>query len=175
MPNYFLDDQIGEISPNSFCVLAYICRRTLGFNQLDATIPLNQFLRGLYSADGKQLDKGAGITNKRTLVACLVELKEKRLIDYQSVRGKDTKYTVILPKASGNLPLSEEKASGRTATSQVPDLPLANEQIHYSRKPKVLPRKKEEEKKKKSASISTPIDFSKFEPGGKYHDLVKSK
>jgi hypothetical protein len=172
MPNYFLDDQIGEVSPNSFCVLAYICRRTLGFNQLSARIPLKQFSEGLYSTTGNKLDKGCGITNKNTLLACLRELKAKGLISYTSVRGQDTTYTVILP-ASADLILDEEKASIRTDTCQVSELILANEQIPYSRKPKTFPRKKELEKKKEKRVKTAPIDFSKFEPGGKYHKLVQ--
>lgn len=174
MPNYFLDDQLGKISPASFAVLAYICRRTLGFNQLSATIPLKQFLKGLYSGDGTQLDNGAGVSNKGTLITCLAELREKGLIDYQPVRGKDTVYTVILP-ASSNLELAEEKASTNSGTKQVPEMVLASNRVLPSGKAKYLSRKKVLEKKKDTRSISAPIDFSKFEPGGKYHKLTLPK
>lgn len=168
MPNYFLDDQIGEITPNSFCVLAYICRRTLGFNQLSAKIPLKQFSEGLYSAIGERLDKGAGITNKRTLLACLKELREKGLIDFKSVRGQETIYTIIMP-ASAELPLAEEKASGRSATKQVAEVPLVKPRGPLSRADKRFIRKKESEIKGRTGSTTGPIDFSKFEPGGLYH------
>lgn len=175
MPNLFLDDQIGVISPNSFCVLAYICRRTLGFNRLSTTIPLNQFLTGTIGADGTKLDNGTGITNKRTLIACLAELREKGLISYTSTRGQVTEYSVILPAASSDLPLDDEKASGNSATRQVAELPLATPKKSLSKRDKLILRKKVLEKKKDTRSISAPIDFSKFEPGGKYHKLTLPK
>jgi hypothetical protein len=172
MPNYFLDDQLGNITPASFSVLAYICRRTLGFNRLSATIPLNQFLKGYIVADGKKLDNGAGVHNKNALVAALKELKEKGLINYHSVRGQETSYTVILP-ASTDLILDEEKASTGIDTKQVSTVILAQKENSYSRKPKVNTRKKELEKKKEKRVNTAPIDFSKFEPGGKYERMVK--
>lgn len=171
MPNYFLDEQLGKVSPASFAVLAYICRRTLGFNQLSAKIPLNQFQNGFKASDGTQMDSGAGLTNRRTLIAALKELKERGLIDFTTTRGQDTVYTVILP-ASSDLPLSEKKASGKSATSQVAKVPLAKKNFVPSGTAKHFSRKKELEKKKEG--VSTPIDFSKFEPGGKYHKLVNN-
>lgn len=172
MPNYFLDDQIGEVSPHSFCVLAYICRRTLGFNQLSAKIPLKQFSEGLHSAAGEKLDKGSGITNKNTLLACLRELKAKGLIDYTGIRGQDTTYTVILP-ASANLILDEEKASITSDTKQVSEVILATPPKTLSKRDKAILRKKVLEKKRDTRSITAPIDFSKFEPGGKYAKLAQ--
>lgn len=174
MPNYFLDDQMGELSLPGFAALAYICRRTLGFNRLSAVIPLNQFLKGYITPDGEQLDKGAGITNRNALIAALKELRDKGLIDYQSVRGQETTYTVILP-ASTDLILDEEKASIGSDTKQVSEVILAPKVIHPSGRPKHVSRKKEKEIKRNSRPITGPIDFSKFEPGGKYHRLIQSK
>lgn len=171
MPNYFLDDQLGKITPASFGVLAYICRRTLGFNRLSSTIPLNQFLKGTYSADGKQLDNGAGIRSKTALVAALKELREKGLIDYKGVRGQDTTYTVILPASTDSI-LAEEEASINGNTKQVSTVILATPQKSLSKRDKAILRKKVLEKKKDTRSISAPIDFSKFEPGGKYHKMT---
>lgn len=174
MPNYFLDEHQGELSLTGFAALAYICRRTIGFNQLSARIPLNQFLKGYIAADGRQLDKGSGIANRNALVAALKELKEKGLIDYQAVRGQDTTYTVILPASTESI-LDDEKASIGSDTRQVSEVILANPTIHASGRPKHLTRKKELEKKKNTRSNTAPIDFSKFEPGGKYHKLIQSK
>ena len=173
MPNYFLDDQLGTITPNAFVVLTYICRRTLGFNRLSAEIPLNQFLKGNIAADGRQLDKGAGIHNKNALVAALSELREKGLISFTSIRGQVTEYTVILPEASTDLILADEKASTTVDTSQVSTSILAYKGTHPSGRPKHVSRKKEKEIKKNSRSTTGPIDFSKFEPGGKYHRFVQ--
>ena len=147
MPNYFLDEQLGKVSPSSFAVLAYICRRTLGFNQLSARIPLNQFQNGFKASDGTQMDNGAGLTNRRTLIAALKELKDRGLIDYSTTRGQDTTYTVLLP-ISSDLPLAKEKASGKSATCQVAKVPLANKQSIPSGTVKHFSRKKELEKKK---------------------------
>jgi hypothetical protein len=172
MPNYFLDEQLGKLSPVSFAALAYICRRTLGFNQLTARIPLRQFESGYITADGRVLDNGAGISNRRTLLAALAELREKGLIEYSSVRGQETAYTVILP-ASSESALADEKASGNSATGQVAEVPLAESGNSFSRQPKKFSRKKDFQKKKESRSYRGPIDFSKYEPGGKYAKLVK--
>ncbi len=172
MPNYFLDEQLGKISLAGFAALAYICRRTLGFNQTVAKIPLNQFLKGLIAPDGTQRDNGAGISNRNALIAALKELREKGLIDYKTVRGLETTYSVILP-VSADLILAEEKASIGSDTKQVSEVILAQKRVLPSGMAKHFSRKKELERKKDKRSITAPIDFSKFEPGGKYEKMVK--
>jgi hypothetical protein len=175
-PNYLLDSYLGELSPNTFSVLAYIVRRTLGFNQDVATIPLNQFIRGFKGSNGDRVDNGAGIGNRNTLIACIKELESKKIIEVLRRSGQETGY-----KLSTMAYMPDDTTSTNIGTTPVPELILVpvsklvrvEPAIPYSRKPKHVTRKKEEIKKKERSASTAPLNVDKYGPGGKYHFMTK--
>lgn len=63
VPNVLLDLVIPRLpSPEHGIVLLYICRRTFGFGKKSDRIGLSQFVKGIKSKEGEQLDHGAGIS-----------------------------------------------------------------------------------------------------------------
>ena len=79
VPDELFDTLMVELSGAELKVLLYIIRRTFGFKRDSDTISLSQMLGGLKSRDGRQLDRGVGIS-KRSLLAALRSLHERGII-----------------------------------------------------------------------------------------------
>jgi len=61
IPNVILDMLLPALpEPETKCIL-YICRRTFGFGKVKDRISLSQFIGGIKTKDGRQLDYGTGL------------------------------------------------------------------------------------------------------------------
>jgi hypothetical protein len=79
VPDELFDEQLPELSGAELKVLLYVIRRTFGFKRESDNISLSQMLNGLRSWDGRQLDRGVGLT-KKTLLLAIKSLEEKDII-----------------------------------------------------------------------------------------------
>jgi hypothetical protein len=87
VPDVFFDELMTILSDAELRVLLYIIRRTWGFKKATDAISFNQFIKGIKTRDGKQLDKGCGVKNRTTLSKALKGLEERGYI--VSSKGKD--------------------------------------------------------------------------------------
>jgi len=128
--NYYLfpkalDGYIGQLTGNEFKVLAYIIRKTWGFNKVEDKISYRQFLSGIVTKDGVKVFDGLGM-HRDTLVKCLKSLAKKGFIEIIREEGNANVYRLRYgeiptpPKNSGGSP---PKNSGGT--------PPKNSDIQY--------------------------------------------
>ena len=87
VPDDLFDVLLPQLAGAELKVLLYIIRRTFGFKKSSDPISFNQFLRGIRTRAGEQLDRGCGIKNRSTLSSALKSLEEKGVI--QSEKGID--------------------------------------------------------------------------------------
>ena len=80
VPDILFDQLLVDLSGTELKALLYIIRRTRGFKKESDAISLNQFLKGITTKDGKQLDKGCGIKDRKSLIDALRSLEKKRYI-----------------------------------------------------------------------------------------------
>jgi hypothetical protein len=92
-PNLFFDEQMQDLGLSELRALLYIFRRTFGFQQDGAEIRLQDFLDGRRAADGRRLDRGAGVAAS-SLTGALGRLEQQGLIFRHAQRDA----------ARGNLP-----------------------------------------------------------------------
>ena len=78
-PDALLDHVMANLTGAEFKVLAYIVRRTFGFEKPSDTISLDQICNGVKRADGHVLDGGTGLS-KKTAIAALKGLEDKGVI-----------------------------------------------------------------------------------------------
>ena len=62
VPDDVFDVLLPELSESELKVLLYIIRRTFGFKKDADTISLKQMVEGIRTKDGRQLDRGAGVS-----------------------------------------------------------------------------------------------------------------
>ncbi len=82
-PDWLFDDVAPDLDKAPLKVLLYIVRRTCGFRKSADAISLSQFQHGIVTRDGRQLDKGAGVKNRTTLLRALADLEARGLIGHQ--------------------------------------------------------------------------------------------
>src|SRR4051812_48857187 len=80
VPDELFDDLLAVLSGSELKVLLYIVRRTFGFKRASDTISLSQMLHGIATSDGRILDRGAGIKDKKTLLDAINKLERKGII-----------------------------------------------------------------------------------------------
>jgi len=69
IPNVLLDLLMPCLRDSERSVLLYICRRTYGFQREADAISLSQFVDGLRSTQGHQLDLGCGVSRSKVVEA----------------------------------------------------------------------------------------------------------
>jgi hypothetical protein len=69
IPNVLLDLLMPCLRDSERSVLLYICRRTYGFQREADAISLSQFVDGLRSTQGRQLDLGCGVSRAKVVEA----------------------------------------------------------------------------------------------------------
>ena len=113
VPDLLLDHIMQDLTESELKILLYITRRTFGFKKSADNISLKQLVQGIVTKDGRQLDRGSGLT-KSTVARALKSLAGKGLITAQ--RRSDHK--------RGNLPTTyalrmrgNPSASSRTPPS----------------------------------------------------------
>jgi len=79
VPDELFDEQLPDLSGAELKVLLYVIRRTFGFRRESDNISISQMLNGLHKYDGRQLDRGVGLT-KKTLLLAIKSLEEKNII-----------------------------------------------------------------------------------------------
>ena len=130
VPDELFDELLPELSGSELKVLLYIIRRTFGFKRDDDNISLSQMLNGIVTSDGRVLDRGAGIKDKKTLLAAIKSLDERKIIitkrQQSAERGNEpTTYSLNMRnKAQGGkspLPLGGKPRQG--VGGQIPPSP----------------------------------------------------
>ncbi len=69
IPNFILDFIIPNITEAEVKCLLYICRRTYGFHKERDRISLSQFVNGIKTKEGKELDCGSGVSRPAVVEA----------------------------------------------------------------------------------------------------------
>lgn len=90
VPDQLLDNLLPDLSEAELKVLLYIVRRTFGFKKESDTISLRQLSNGITTKDGRQLDRGTGLSKSGVTKALLSLRKRGILIRFKnsdSVRG----------------------------------------------------------------------------------------
>jgi len=105
-PDWVFDDVAPELTEAPLKALLYIVRRTYGFRKSADAISLSQFQHGIVTRDGRQLDKGAGVKNRTTLLRALDELEARGIIGHQDALHADgghatTVYYLMGPSQGG--------------------------------------------------------------------------
>lgn len=80
VPDVLFDELLSELSGTELKVLMYIIRRTAGFKKTTDAISLSQFQHGITTKDGRQLDKGCGVKDRKAIIAALKSLEEKKCV-----------------------------------------------------------------------------------------------
>jgi hypothetical protein len=88
-PDWLFDEVAPDLDKAPLKVLLYIVRRTCGFRKLADAISLTQFQHGIVTRDGRQLDKGCGVTNRTNLLHALADLEARGLIEHQDAIHAD--------------------------------------------------------------------------------------
>src|SRR5205085_4061673 len=79
VPDELFDEQLPDLSGAELKALLYIIRRTFGFKKESDNISLSQMLHGITTRDGRQLDRGVGLS-KKTLLQALRSLEDQNII-----------------------------------------------------------------------------------------------
>lgn len=104
VPNELFDLLMPKISDSALRVLLYLIRRTLGFGKNSDQITVEQMLHGIITEDGRRLDGGTGITNKKTLRRALAELERGGMIVVERRSGAPTAFALKF-RATGRMPV----------------------------------------------------------------------
>ena len=87
-PDEVFDIFMTQLTHAELKVLLYIIRRTFGFKKDTDSISLNQISNGITTKDGRELDRGAGLS-KQGAITAVRNLEEKGLIVVGRVKTKD--------------------------------------------------------------------------------------
>jgi DNA-binding MarR family transcriptional regulator len=79
VPDALFDELLPELTESELKVLLYIIRRTYGFKKDADSISLGQMVDGIRTRDGRQLDRGAGVS-KASASRGVKGLEEKGII-----------------------------------------------------------------------------------------------
>jgi phage replication O-like protein O len=87
VPDEVFDVLLPKLSGAELKVLLYICRRTFGFKKQWDSISLNQIATGITTKDGRELDRGTGLS-KRHVQRALKQLEERQIIRVNRLRDE---------------------------------------------------------------------------------------
>lgn len=81
VPNEILDKYLPDLKGAELKVLLYLIRKTFGYNKREGdSISLSQITKGTKTKEGKQIDKGTGLSRK-TAIEAIKFLEKAGLID----------------------------------------------------------------------------------------------
>jgi hypothetical protein len=121
-PDWLFDDVAPDLGEAPLKALLYIVRRTSGFRKSADAISLSQFQHGITTRDGRQLDKGAGVKNRTTLLRALAELEARGIIGHQDTLHADGGHATTVYYLLGP---GQGQGQGGGAASAPPPLPRA--------------------------------------------------
>jgi len=136
-PDWLFDEVAPDLAKAPLKVLLYIVRRTSGFRKSADAISLNQFQHGIVTRDGRQLDKGCGVTNRTALLGALDDLEARGIIAHQDAIHADggnatTIYYLLGPGQGGGAvsapPPVRQDARGGVQLAHPPGVQLAHPQ-----------------------------------------------
>jgi len=136
-PDWLFDEVAPDLAKAPLKVLLYIVRRTSGFRKSADAISLNQFQHGIVTRDGRQLDKGCGVTNRTALLGALDDLEARGIIAHQDALHADggnatTIYYLLGPGQEGGAvsapPPVRQDARGGVQLAHPPGVQLAHPQ-----------------------------------------------
>lgn len=87
-PDDLFDLFLPDLSGAELKIVMYIVRRTYGFKKTSDSISVSQITTGIRTKDGRQLDRGTGLT-KKTALKAIKTLEEKGLIAVKRVKTED--------------------------------------------------------------------------------------
>ena len=87
-PDELFDVFLTQLTHAELKVLLYIVRRTFGFKKDTDSISLKQISSGITTKDGRELDRGAGLS-KQGAITAVQNLEKKGLIVVGRVKTKD--------------------------------------------------------------------------------------
>lgn len=79
-PDEFFDQQLADMDDDELRVTLYAFRRTFGFKKTGDVISISQFLHGITTRDGRQLDRGCGLKTPRQVLAGLAKAEARRTL-----------------------------------------------------------------------------------------------
>jgi hypothetical protein len=124
VPDELFDVLLPHLGEKELKVLLYIIRRTFGFKKDEDAISFSQFLEGITTRDGRQLDAGCGVKSRGHLSTALKNLaalgvitadkrmdeKSRRLTTTYSLRFRQ--FSTVVP--NGNYGSSQPEPPGRS-------------------------------------------------------------
>ncbi len=130
-PDWLFDEVAPDLDKAPLKVLLYIVRRTCGFRKSADAISLSQFQHGIVTRDGRQLDKGAGVKNRTTLLRALADLEARGLIGHQDALRDDGGHATTVYYLRG-------PGQGEGAASAPPSLPHDRGEVVRSAHPPLV-------------------------------------
>src|SRR5262245_13722964 len=96
VPDVLFDKLLSKLSGTELKVLLYVIRRTAGFKKTTDAISLSQFQNGITTKDGRQLDKGCGVKDRKAIIAALKSLEEMKCITSEKAKTDDGDYATTV-------------------------------------------------------------------------------
>lgn len=93
VPDELFDVLMPDLTETELKCLLYIVRRTFGFRKESDAIAAKQFIYGIVTRDGRQLDRGTGLSNKGVWSG-LRGLEEKSIIEVERRVAPDGDYEI---------------------------------------------------------------------------------
>jgi hypothetical protein len=93
VPDELFDVLMPDLTEAEIKCLLYIVRRTFGFRKESDAIAAKQFVEGIVTRDGRQLDRGTGLSNKGVWSG-LKGLEEKGIIEVERRMAPDGDYEI---------------------------------------------------------------------------------
>ena len=121
IPDALFDELLSKLTGAELKVLLYIMRRTRGFQKQTDAISLTQFQRGIIRKDGEVLDKGCGVTDRKSITRAIANLEKKGCIQREKGKGACGDYEVStyslhykeVGAKSNHLPIGSEEGRGK--------------------------------------------------------------
>lgn len=113
--NELLDLAMAKLSGSAWKCLCYLVRRTTGYHEENARIPLMEFCEGRTTRDGRQIDLGAGLSRKAVTLA-LAELHRVGMVTCNAAALSQTMVRCYSLQPSSEWHLDTETPTPTTPT-----------------------------------------------------------
>lgn len=161
VPDDVFDVLLPELTESELKVLLYIIRRTFGFKKETDSISLKQMVEGIRTRDGRQLDRGAGIS-KTSAVRGVNGLVEKGVIVAVRNRSeeKGDEPTTYRLRFANSLLAPEPGLDSPVSTFETPPSP----NLEHPRVPDLDPQETEiQQTDEQDFEISKDLDVDKYD------------